>query len=198
MSSEDDNENDHPAKHGPKGNYEVGYSKPPIEHRFKPGNNANPKGRKKGSRSRKFIIADVLLEPISVREGNEVKSMSKLEAVLKKTLSQALSGDKKAALTIIAMAQKEGFLTPEEEEAVDNLSETDLDIMDDARRRLGGARSEPPGETAAKSLGGSAIASQPTTGFPKIESPSLSTTSQPDDSSARTVLKPYKLTKPVD
>jgi hypothetical protein len=42
--------------------------------------------------------------------------MTKLEAVLKKTFSQALAGDKKAALTIIGLAQKEGFLTREEEE----------------------------------------------------------------------------------
>ncbi len=36
------------AKTKPKGDYEVGYGKPPAAHRFKPGNNANPKGRRKG------------------------------------------------------------------------------------------------------------------------------------------------------
>jgi hypothetical protein len=119
MSSTDDENKapaKRPAKHKPKGEYEVGYCKPPAEHRFGPGNNASPRGRKKGSKSRKVVIEPVLFELTTVREGTETKQMSKLEAVLKKTLSQALAGDKKAALTIIGLAQKEGFLTREEEE----------------------------------------------------------------------------------
>jgi hypothetical protein len=68
--------------------YEVGYGRPPIEHRFKPGNHANPKGRKKKTRNRKVVISEILLEPITVKEGGEVKKMSMLEAVLKKTIVQ--------------------------------------------------------------------------------------------------------------
>jgi hypothetical protein len=133
---------EHPAKHRPKGDYDVGYCKPPAEHRFKHGNNANPKGRKKGSKNQKLVIQDVLFEPITVREGGEIRQMSKLEAVLKKTLTQALSGDKKAAFAIIGMAQKEGFLTPEQEQVVENLSESDAAIMEDLKRRLGSPQSE--------------------------------------------------------
>jgi Family of unknown function (DUF5681) len=72
---------------GQKRDYEVGYRRPPVAHRFKPGNNANPKGRKKKTRNRKVVISDILLEPITVKEGGEVKQMSQLEAVLKKTMS---------------------------------------------------------------------------------------------------------------
>jgi len=71
MSSRDDENKtpaEHPAKHRPKGEYERGYCKPPIEHQFKPGNKMNPKGRKKGSRSRKVVIEEVLFEQITVRE----------------------------------------------------------------------------------------------------------------------------------
>jgi hypothetical protein len=62
--------------------------------------------------------------------------MPALEAVLKKVLSKALAGDNKAALTIIGIAQKEGILTPEQEQVVENLSESDLAIMADVKRRL--------------------------------------------------------------
>jgi hypothetical protein len=120
----------------PKGDYAVGYCKPPAAHRFKHGNNANPRGRRKGARNRKLVIHDVLFELVTVREGGEVRQMFALEAVLKKTLSKALAGDNKAALTILGIAQKEGILTPEQEQAVDNLSESDLAIMQDVRRRL--------------------------------------------------------------
>jgi hypothetical protein len=119
-----------------KKSYQVGYGRPPVEHRFKPGNNANPKGRKKKTQNNKVVIRDIFFEPIAVKEGGESKQMSKLEAVLKKTMSKALSGDHKAALTIIGIAQREGLLTPEQEETVDNLSERDRAIMEDAMKRL--------------------------------------------------------------
>jgi Family of unknown function (DUF5681) len=103
---------DRPAKNRPKGDYDVGYCRPPAEHRFKHGNKANPKGRKKGSRNREVVIREVLLEPVTVREGDTVRQMPALEAVLKKMLAKALAGDNKAALTIIGIAQKEGSSRP--------------------------------------------------------------------------------------
>src|SRR5262245_60749230 len=124
-------------KHRPKGDYDVGYCRPPAAHRFQHGNKANPKGRKKGSRNRKVVIHDVLFEDVTVREGGEIRQMSALEAVLKKMLSKALAGDNKAALTIIGIAQKEGLLTPEQEQVVEDLSEGDLAIIEDVKRRLG-------------------------------------------------------------
>jgi hypothetical protein len=103
--------------------------RPPPEHRFKPGNNANPKGRRKGTKNRRVVVQDVLLEQITVREGGETKQMSKLEALLKKTMSDALAGDKKSAGLIFAIAQREGLLTPEQEEALGSVAETDAAII---------------------------------------------------------------------
>jgi hypothetical protein len=144
MSDREDNtkSSDRPGKNRPNGDYEVGYCKPPVVHRFKHGNKANPRGRGKGSKSRKVVIQDVLFEPVTVREGDRTRQMSALEAVLKKTLSKALAGDNKSALTIIGIAQKEGILTPAQEQAVDDLSETDLSIMRDVKRRLEAAAPE--------------------------------------------------------
>jgi hypothetical protein len=121
----------------PKTDYAVGYGKPPAEHRFKHGNQANLKGRRKGSRNRKVVIRDVLFELVTVREGDKVRQMPAFEAVLKKVLSKALGGDNKAAITIIGIAQKDGILTPEQEQAVDNLSDNDRAILEDFKRRLG-------------------------------------------------------------
>jgi hypothetical protein len=137
---------DRAVGNSPEGDYAVGYGKPPAAHRFKPGNKANPKGRKRGSRNRKIVIREVLFEPVTVREGGETRQMPAIEAVLKKTLSKALAGDSKAALTIIGIAQREGILTPEQEETVDNLSDSDLAIMEDVKRRMEAAASEVPTE----------------------------------------------------
>jgi hypothetical protein len=126
--------NDQPAQS--KTEYAIGYGKPPAHHRFKHGNKANPRGRTKGARNRKIVIRDILFEPVTVREGENVKQMPALEALLKKMMSKALAGDSKAALAIVAIAQKDGLLTPEQEQVVDNLSESDLAIMEDVKRRL--------------------------------------------------------------
>ena len=41
---------DRPDKKQPKGDYEVGYCKPPVAHQFKHGNKANPKGAERDRR----------------------------------------------------------------------------------------------------------------------------------------------------
>jgi hypothetical protein len=119
-----------------RGDYRVGYGRPPVEHRFKTGNPANPKGRGKKTHNRKVVVREVLFELIKVNEGGVEKQMPALQVVLKKLLSQALKGDLKAAITVIGMAQREGFLTPEEEEAVDALPDNDMAIVQDAMQRL--------------------------------------------------------------
>jgi hypothetical protein len=138
-----DNKEERPAgqsENDSNSNHKVGYCNPPKAHQFKPGNNANPRGRKKGTRNRKFVIEEVLFEPIKVREGDKVKTMSTLEAILKKTKNLALGGDQKAAITIIGLAQKEGLLTPEQNETVEeNCSDADKAIIADFTRRLAGS-----------------------------------------------------------
>jgi hypothetical protein len=63
--------------------------------------------------------------------------MSVLEAILKTIATKAPTGDNKAALTIISIAHKEGLLTPEQEEAVEeNLTENEKAILSDLKRRL--------------------------------------------------------------
>jgi hypothetical protein len=152
MSDKDDDlkSTDRPGENRPNGDYEVGYCKPPVVHRFKHGNKANPNGRRRGSQNRKLVIQDVMFEAVTVREGDRTRQMSALEAVLKKTLSKALGGDNKSALMIIGIAQKEGILTPAQEQAVDDLSETDLAIMRDVKRRLEAAAPELSAEHEAR------------------------------------------------
>jgi hypothetical protein len=139
MSNADDSSRraKQPATELPRGEYKVGFRKPPVEHQFKPGNKANPRGRGKGTRNRKVILRDLLLEPISVREGETVRKVSKLGAIVTQTINDALKGDHKSRLIALAMARESGLLTPEQEEAIEeNLSERDKQIMEDYNRRI--------------------------------------------------------------
>jgi hypothetical protein len=107
------------AKNTPTGDYKIGFCKPPRAHQFKPGNNANPKGRPTGTRNRKVLVKELLLDPIPAREGNSIKTMSKLEALLTQIINDALKGDHKSRLMAFGMAREHGLLTPEQVDAME-------------------------------------------------------------------------------
>jgi Family of unknown function (DUF5681) len=102
----------------PTSDYKVGFCKPPRAHQFKPGNNANPMGRPKGTRNRKVLVRELLLEPIAAREGDAVKTISKLEAIVTQTINDGLKGDHKSRLLAIGMAREAGLLTPQQVDAI--------------------------------------------------------------------------------
>jgi Family of unknown function (DUF5681) len=73
-----DSEPDVGSKKPRKGEYAVGFGRPPAQTRFKPGQSGNPKGRPNA----KTTVARVINETIPVREGQKTRHMSKLEAML--------------------------------------------------------------------------------------------------------------------
>jgi hypothetical protein len=92
--------------------YDIGYGKPPINGRFKPGVSGNPKGR---SKHRTTAIADIVKNtldaPIKYREGGRTKFSTYRELSLKMLVEKAIVGDQNAAelaLKILAQAERYG------------------------------------------------------------------------------------------
>jgi hypothetical protein len=77
--------------------YSVGYSKPPREHRFKPGQSGNPKGRPKGSKNTATLLRAILDRKVEMRTDGLVRKVSVREAMLMRFAEAALKGDTKAA-----------------------------------------------------------------------------------------------------
>ena len=102
----------HPHHQG-EGSYSVGYGKPPPRTRFKPGQSGNPRGRPKGSKNARTIIGRVLSEKVPVREGDRVRNMSRLEAMVRNVSVRAMKGEPKAAETCVRWADRYDLLTPE-------------------------------------------------------------------------------------
>jgi Family of unknown function (DUF5681) len=88
----------------------VGYGRPPVETRFKPGVSGNPAGRPKQSRNLKTIIRNALTAHVTVREGEKKRSVTKLEGIVLRQLESALKGNEKAALATLKMAAQVGLL----------------------------------------------------------------------------------------
>lgn len=83
--------------------YEVGYGKPPRHSRFKPGRSGNPKGRPKGAKGLNTMVRETLGSKIAVRTANGTKHISRIEAVLQKTVEQAMKGNPRAQLELMKL-----------------------------------------------------------------------------------------------
>ncbi len=90
------------GKGRPQGqHYEVGYGKPPVATRFKPGVSGNPRGRPKGAKTvRSFrhedrlkrIIRDEAARQVEVREGDRLIRMPVMQAVVGRLAVAAAQG----------------------------------------------------------------------------------------------------------
>jgi len=89
-----------------KGDYKVGFGKPPKSGQFKPGQSGNPKGRSKGTKNLKTDLAEELGERIMITEGGKAKKLSKQRALLKALMAKALKGDTRATGIIVGMVDR--------------------------------------------------------------------------------------------
>ncbi len=76
--------------------YRVGYGKPPLNTQFKKGTSGNPNGRPKGTLNLDTIVRREAGRKIRLREGDKVRSVSRVEAIVMKIIEGALKGDPKA------------------------------------------------------------------------------------------------------
>ncbi|MEM7024096.1 MAG: DUF5681 domain-containing protein [Pseudomonadota bacterium] len=74
----------------PPGGLGVGYGKPPIDRRFKPGQSGNTKGRPKGAKNRRSIVAKVANEMHCVIENGKRRRRSTLELIVLRLRNSAI------------------------------------------------------------------------------------------------------------
>jgi hypothetical protein len=86
----------------------VGYCCPPVHSQFKPGQSGNPSGRTKGSQNLKTLFNKVLDEEISLREGADVKKITKAEAIIRSVVVGALKGDARNVAILFRLAEQAG------------------------------------------------------------------------------------------
>jgi hypothetical protein len=93
--------------------YPVGYKRPPLHTRFKPGQSGNPSGRAKGSQNIRTLFTKIMREKVSIREGASVRQVSKAEAILRGMIVSALKGDAKSAGAVLRIAEQLGEFNEE-------------------------------------------------------------------------------------
>lgn len=83
----------------------VGYCEPPVHAQFKKGQSGNPKGRPKGTINMTTILKKTLSETIDVEENGEKKTISKMEAAVRKLIDEAITGDMQAFRVLSVLTQ---------------------------------------------------------------------------------------------
>ena len=95
----------------------VGYRRPPVHSRFKPGQSGNPSGRPKGSKNLRRLFCKLLNEEIALREGAAVRTVTKGEAILRSVIVGALKGDARNLAALLRLAEQTGQLQDDEHNA---------------------------------------------------------------------------------
>ena len=93
--------------------YAVGYCKPPVHSRFKPGKSGNPSGRVKGSKNLKSLFHQILNEQIPLVDGSQSKKVTKAEALMRRLVIGALKGDGRSLMTLMRIAEQTGEFVDE-------------------------------------------------------------------------------------
>jgi Family of unknown function (DUF5681) len=85
------------------GAYTVGYGRPPLKTRFRPGHSGNPKGRPKGSKSAASMARDTLERQVPVTERGCRRNMTVRAVAFWRLAEKALSGDVKALAYLLSL-----------------------------------------------------------------------------------------------
>ncbi len=99
-------------KKKPTGDNEVGYGKPPNEHRCPKGRSGNVSGRPKSKKSGLTDISGLLNEPVKVKAGGKVREMGPFEAGLRKLAKKAVDKDLRAILKFVKICEEYGVFAP--------------------------------------------------------------------------------------
>lgn len=86
--------------------YEIGYKRPPKSGQFSKGKSGNPKGRPKGSKNFMTLLEKELGQSIVVSENGKKKTLSRLQAMVKRLVADALQGERKSLLLLLDVLRR--------------------------------------------------------------------------------------------
>lgn len=96
------------SKKRPKGNYKVGYCRPPAEHQFQPGQSGNQGRKRKTSSPQSLlnVVDDVLWKPRKMMIDGKPQRRSYAEIMVEQVAQSAAKGDRKAFAQLVKLARE--------------------------------------------------------------------------------------------
>src|SRR5271170_6170315 len=117
-----------------RGDYEVGYGKPPRNAGFKKGQSGNPRGRPPGSKNLTTLLNDALNETVTITENGRRRKITKREAVIKQLVNKSASADARSLKILLDL-----MLNLEARARAPAVGPADEEVLAQLKARLEGA-----------------------------------------------------------
>lgn len=96
--------------------YQVGYGKPPRHARFQKGQSGNYRGRPRGAKNMATHLKAALRERVVISEEGRRKRLTKMDVVSKRLVNNAVGGDLRSILALMALSEKYKLTDREEKQ----------------------------------------------------------------------------------
>ena len=126
----------------------VGYKRPPKRHQFPPGRSGNPRGRPRGAKGLKQILASEFSQRMKIMEGDKPLKVSKLQLIVKRELEKAMAGNQRAIEHVISLNIQMFGLGLDEPKEDEELTIGEQLYIEAIMKRLGASSDEEAGHAA--------------------------------------------------
>ena len=119
-----------------KGDYEVGYGKPPRDTRFPKGQSGNPRGRPSGAKNLKTLLSEALNEPVIVTENGGRRKVSKRQAIITQLVNRSATADFRAIKILLDIVRDIERQTEPTAPETSDFSEADKKVLEQIKTRF--------------------------------------------------------------
>jgi Family of unknown function (DUF5681) len=125
-----------------KGDYEVGYGKPPRDTRFPKGQSGDPRGRPLGAKNFATLLREALNEPVIVTENGGRRKVSKRQAIITQLVNRSATADFRAIKILLDIVRDIERQTEPTAPETSDFSEADEKVLEQIKARFSIGESE--------------------------------------------------------
>ena len=153
----------HRKSRAAKGDYKVGYGRPPAETRFQARQSGNPRGRPKGIKSLAQLLKEKFARRVTVQENGRPRKMGMLEVLIQKLINDAAHGNLRAMRPVLDLWERSGEVADQDVAVTDLGAEDRAIIAAFLQKAQTETKSEdaPRASQAGTAAGAEALAAQP-------------------------------------
>src|SRR5260370_36297099 len=125
-----------------KGDYDVGYGKPPRYTRFAKGQSGNPRGRSSGAKNFTTLLRETLNELVIVTDNGGRRKVSKRQAIITQLVNRSATADFRAIKILLDIVRDIERQTEPTAPETSDFSEADEKVLEQIKARFATGKPE--------------------------------------------------------